>query len=74
MLVPITEQVFIPIHRIERISFFGTTAHVKFTDTRDVERLEDEDAQRLMMFVNNVVAMQAPIQKPVENHEKRGKR
>lgn len=74
MLIPITERVFVPIHRIERISFFGTTAHVKFTDTRDVERLEDEDAQRLMMFVNNVVAMQAPIQKPVENHEKRGKR
>lgn len=58
MLVPITEQVFIPIHRIERISFFGTTAHVKYVDTRDIDRIEGQDAQRLMMFVNKIVAVQ----------------
>lgn len=55
MLVPITEQVFIPLHRIERISFFGTNAVVKFTDSRDTEKIENEDAQRLRMFVDAVV-------------------
>ena len=54
MLVPISEQVFIPIHRIERISFFGTTAHVKIDGQREAERLEDEDAQRLMKFVRSL--------------------
>ena len=54
MLVPISEQVFIPIHRIERISFFGTTATVKIEGQRDPERLENEDAQRLMKFVRSL--------------------
>jgi hypothetical protein len=73
MLVPITEQVFVPLHRIERISFFGTTAHIKYIDTRDVDRIENADAQRLMHFVNSVVAKASMIecqQKP-ENRSKR---
>jgi hypothetical protein len=73
MLVPITEQVFVPLHRIERISFFGTNAHIKYTDTRDVDRIENADAQRLMQFVNSVVAKASMIecqQKP-ENRSKR---
>ena len=74
MLVPITEQVFVPLHRIERISFFGTSAHVKYTDTRDMDKIEGPDAQRLMMFVNAVVAKQAlTAVKPVDNQQK-GKR
>lgn len=73
MLVPITEQVFIPLHRIERISFFGTTAHVKYTDTRDVDRIENADAQRLMQFVNSVVAKASMIECP-QKPENRSKR
>lgn len=74
MLVPITEQVFVPIHRIERISFFGTTAHIKYIDTRDVERIEDADAQRLMMFVNAAVAKSVIAdKKPDEGSDRRRK-
>jgi hypothetical protein len=62
MLLKITEQVFIPIHRVERISFFGTHAIIKFTDSRDTERVDNEDAQRLRMFVDSVTK---PITQPV---------
>lgn len=63
MLVPISEGVFIPIHRIERISFFGTFATIKFTDARDVERIENEDAQRLRMHVDGMCrAMTRPAE------------
>ena len=48
MLVPITEQVFVPIGRIERISMFGTTVSIKYVDQREVERIEGQDAQRLV--------------------------
>jgi len=71
MLVPITEQVFVPIHRIERISFFGTNATVKFIDTRDVERIEGQDAQRLMMFVNKVLAKQTEQTVAIERDERK---
>lgn len=50
-LIPITEQVWIPMHRIERISMFGTTVSIKYVDQRDAERIEGEDAQRLMMYI-----------------------
>jgi hypothetical protein len=39
------------MHRIERISMFGTTVSIKYVDQRDAERLEGEDAQRLMMYI-----------------------
>jgi len=45
--VPISEQVWIPVHRIERISFFADTATVKYVDDRQVEVLDGEDAVRL---------------------------
>jgi hypothetical protein len=75
MLVPITEQVFIPLHRIERISFFGTNAVVKFTDSRDTEKIENEDAQRLRMFVDAVVRNATKAaDEPAPDNNKRSRR
>lgn len=73
MLIPITEQVFVPIHRIERISFFGTTASVKYVDQREVERIEGHDAQRMMMWVNARVHPQKE-ETPAKTAEKRSSR
>jgi hypothetical protein len=47
MMIPLSEQVFVPLHRVERISFFADYALVKFIDQRDVERIDGEDADRL---------------------------
>lgn len=71
MLVPITEQVYIPIHRIERISFFGTTATVKYVDSREVDRIENEDAQRLMKFVTSVTAKACQTDCPCSSERKK---
>lgn len=70
MLVPITEQVFVPVHRIERISLFGTTASIKYVDQREVERIEGPDAQRLMMWINRVMAVAAPAPEPEQKRRK----
>jgi hypothetical protein len=70
MLVPITEQVFVPVHRIERISLFGTTASIKYVDQREVERIEGPDAQRLMMWINRVMAVAAPTPEPEQKRRK----
>lgn len=70
MLVPITEQVFVPIHRIERISMFGTTVSIKYVDQREVERIDGQDAQRLMMWLNRVMAVQAPAPEPEQKRRK----
>lgn len=70
MLVPITEQVFVPIHRVERISMFGTTVSIKYVDQREVERIEGQDAQRLMMWLNRVMAVQAPVAEPEQKRRK----
>lgn len=70
MLVPITEQVFVPVHRIERISLFGTTASIKYVDQREVERIEGQDAQRLMMWINRVMAVAAPTPEPEQKRRK----
>lgn len=70
MLVPITEQVFVPVHRIERISLFGTTASIKYVDQREVERIEGQDAQRLMMWINRVMAVAAPAPEPEQKRRK----
>jgi hypothetical protein len=43
----ISEQVFIPIHRIERVSFFGASATIKYIDDRQVDTIVGEDADRL---------------------------
>lgn len=45
--IQISEQVFIPVHRIERISFFADYAIVKYLDDRQVDRIDGEDADRL---------------------------
>lgn len=50
MLIPISEQVFVPIHRVERISLFGAYATIKYIDQREVERVDGEDAKRLFSF------------------------
>ena len=47
MMIPLSEQVFVPLHRVERISFFADYALIKFIDQRDVERIDGEDADRL---------------------------
>lgn len=70
MLVPITEQVFVPVHRIERISLFGTTASIKYVDQREVERIEGQDAQRLMMWINRVMAVAAQAPEPEQKRRK----
>lgn len=70
MLVPITEQVFVPVHRIERISLFGTTASIKYIDQREVERIEGQDAQRLMMWISRVMAVSTPAPEPEQKRRK----
>lgn len=62
MLIPITEQTWVPEHRIERISVFGTTASIKYVDQREVERVEAQDAQRLMMFLHSRTETKNPDQ------------
>ena len=61
MLVPITEQVFVPIHRIERISFFSDHAMIKFIDQRETEKIFAEDAKNLMSFINHSVYSKHPV-------------
>lgn len=51
-MLKISEQVFVPIHRVERLSFFGTYALIKYVDQREVDRVDNEDAQRLRMQVD----------------------
>jgi hypothetical protein len=51
MLIPISEQVFVPLARVERISFFGDGAIVKYLDDRQVDRLDAVDAARLKEFL-----------------------
>lgn len=71
MLLRISEQVYIPIHRVERISFFGTQAIIKFTDSRDSEKVDNEDAQRLRMYVNSVTDPITPVAPVTENRSKK---
>ena len=70
MLVPITEQVFVPIGRIERISMFGTTVSIKYVDQREVERIEGQDAQRLMIWLNRVMAVHPHAPEPEQKRRK----
>jgi len=51
--IPISEQVWIPVHRIERISFFGCTATVKYVDDRQVDIIDGEDAERLKQWMKS---------------------
>jgi hypothetical protein len=51
MLIPISEQVFVPLDRVERISFFGDYAVVKYRDDRQVDKLDPPDAARLREFL-----------------------
>jgi hypothetical protein len=53
MMIPLSEQVFVPLHRVERISFFAEHAIVKFTDDRTVEKIDGEDAQRLREYLRD---------------------
>jgi hypothetical protein len=62
MLIPISEQVFIPIHCVERISFFGSGALVKLVGSRDLEKIGEEDAKRLKDFITKQFATTAPLQ------------
>lgn len=50
MMVPISEQVFVPVDRIKRISFFADYALIKYEDHSD-EKIEGEDATRLRDFL-----------------------
>jgi hypothetical protein len=56
MFIPISEQVFVPVHRIERISGFGDTVNVKYVDDRNIEKVQGEDAVRLIAFIRKVNA------------------
>ena len=47
MFVPISENVFVPAHRIERISFWSEMAQVKYIDQREPDVLKGQDAMRL---------------------------
>jgi hypothetical protein len=53
--VMLSEQVFVPVHRIERISFFADYAIVKYVDDRQVDRIDGEDAQRLRSIMHGVL-------------------
>ncbi len=53
--VRISEQVWIPVHRIERISFFADHAIIKYIDDRQVDRIDGEDAQRLKAIMHGVL-------------------
>lgn len=50
MMVPISEQVFVPVSHIRRISFFADYALIKYIDHSD-EKVEGEDATRLRDFL-----------------------
>lgn len=63
-LVPISEQTFVPIHRIERISFFGSHATVKYVDVRDVERIGAEDAVRLRSWIVGAMGPKMAFHRP----------
>lgn len=45
--IQISDQVFIPVHRVERISFFGASATIKYVDDRQVDTIVGDDAERL---------------------------
>lgn len=46
MMIQITEQVFVPMSSIVRISFFGNKATIMYVDGI-VEDVKNEDARRL---------------------------
>ena len=52
-MIPLSEQVFVPLHRVERISFFADYAIVRFTDDSTDARIDGEDAQRLRDFIRD---------------------
>jgi hypothetical protein len=58
MFVPLSELVFVPIHTIDRISFFGKEAKVYFKDSIKSEILDGEDAKRLFYFVMSTLPEQ----------------
>jgi hypothetical protein len=57
MFVPLSELVFVPIHRIDRIAFFGKQAKVHFKDL-GTEIIDGEDAKRLFQFVMSTMPEQ----------------
>ena len=70
MLVPITEQVFVPLHRIERISFFSDHAIIKIVDDREVHKIFDQDAKNLMAFINQSVFPKQPVVTVIDTAKK----
>ena len=51
MFIPISDSVFVPVHRVERLAFWGDTAHVKYIDARDPDIVKGQDALRLRQAV-----------------------
>lgn len=70
MMLRISENVFIPVHRVERLSFFGTYATLKYIDSREVDRIEGEDAQRLRMCVDALMASRSQAQPEIRTDQK----
>jgi hypothetical protein len=53
MLIPIAANAWVPLHRIERITFLADAAMVKYSDAREPESVQGNDAHRLRVFVEN---------------------
>jgi hypothetical protein len=52
--VQLTEQVWVPIHRIARVSLFGPSVAVHYIDG-SVEHFKDEDAQRILKQLKHLL-------------------
>jgi len=50
MFIQLTEQVWVPIHRIARVSKFGSGVSVTYIDG-SVEHFDNEDAERIVAQV-----------------------
>lgn len=53
MFVPLSSQVYVPIHMVERILFWNDSATVRLVGARDPEVLKGEDAQKLRLFIES---------------------
>lgn len=62
MLIRIGPSTWVPMSRIERISFFSDYASVRFIDVRDPELIRGEDAQRLRLDVESATVSRKPAE------------
>lgn len=53
MLIPVSANGWVPLHRIERITFWADSASVKYSDAREPEVVKGLELERLRNFVVN---------------------